>query len=120
MKKIVTVCYGKAEEWNSRKEAEDFFLRAMLMCEGAEQECYANVYANLQTGMLVCGDGAKREMTDEIVEQILEIRTSGKSNMFDVHAIQRIAYENGYYDLVLFLESSTEEYTHFILTGEVK
>lgn len=30
MDKIVTVCYGKEETWESKKAAEQFFLRAMM------------------------------------------------------------------------------------------
>ena len=30
MDKIVTVCYGKEESWESKEAAEQFFLRAMM------------------------------------------------------------------------------------------
>lgn len=33
-------------------------------------------------------------MTDKIREQILTIRDSGRTNMFDMNMVQQIAYEN--------------------------
>ncbi len=57
-------------------------------------------------------------MTDKVKEQILEIRDSGVTNMFDVTMVQRIAYERDFYELVLYLEEHRKEYVHFILKGE--
>ena len=36
-------------------------------------------------------------MTDTIREQILAIRDTGLTNMFDVPMVQRLAYERGYF-----------------------
>ena len=38
--------------------------------------------------------------------------------MFDVNAVQRLAYERDFYELVVYLEENRKEYVHFILTGE--
>lgn len=57
-------------------------------------------------------------MTEKIKEQIIAIRDSGWTNMFDTNAVQRIAYDNGCYELVCYLEEHRREYVHFILTGE--
>ena len=57
-------------------------------------------------------------MTEKIKEQILAIRNTGLTNMFDVNAVQRLAYKHDFYELVLFLEEHRKEYVHFILTGE--
>ena len=57
-------------------------------------------------------------MTDTIREQILAIRDTGLTNMFDVPMVQRLAYDRGYYELVCYLEEHRCEYAHFILTGE--
>ena len=57
-------------------------------------------------------------MTDKVRKQILDIRETGLTNMFDVMAVQRIANDMGFYELVLFLEENRKEYAHFILTGE--
>ena len=57
-------------------------------------------------------------MADKVKEQILAIRDTGETNMFDTARVQRIAYDRGFYELVLFLEEHKKEYAHFILTGE--
>lgn len=57
-------------------------------------------------------------MTDEIKRQILEIRASGLTNMFDVTMVQRIAFERDFYDLVNYLEENRKGYVRFILTGD--
>lgn len=58
-------------------------------------------------------------MTEKIKEQILEIRDTGLTNMFDVKMVQRLAYERDFYDLVLYLEENRKEYVQFIMTGKV-
>ena len=57
-------------------------------------------------------------MTDTIREQILAIRDTGLTNMFDVPMVQRLAYERDFYELVVFVEEHRKEYVHFILYGE--
>lgn len=57
-------------------------------------------------------------MTQTIKEQILEIRDTGLTNMFDVNTVQRLAYEHDFYELVTWLEEHRKEYVRFILTGE--
>ena len=57
-------------------------------------------------------------MTDKIKEQILAIRDTGLTNMFDANAVQRIANDMNFFELVVYLESHRREYAHFILTGE--
>ena len=37
--------------------------------------------------------------------------------MFDINAVQRIAFEAGYYELVNYLEDHRAAYVQFILTG---
>ena len=48
----------------------------------------------------------------------MDIRDSGRMNMFDVPAVQRMAFEMGYYELVCFIEEDRAAYVRFILTGE--
>lgn len=55
-------------------------------------------------------------MTDKVFEQILAIRNSGVTNMFDVNTVQKEANRLGYYDLVIYIEEHKKEYVHFILT----
>ncbi len=57
-------------------------------------------------------------MTDEVRKQILAIRNTGLTNMFDVATVQRIANDMDFYELVVYLEKNRKEYAHFILTGE--
>ena len=57
-------------------------------------------------------------MTEKIKEQILAIRDTGLTNMFDVNTVQRLAYERNFYELVVYLEENHKEYVQFILTGE--
>ena len=57
-------------------------------------------------------------MDAKVKEQILAIRDTGLTNMFDIPMVQRLAYDQGFYELVCWLEEHRKEYTHFILTGE--
>ena len=57
-------------------------------------------------------------MTEKIKEQIITIRDTGLTNMFDTNAAQRLAYERNFYELVVFIEENRKEYVHFILYGE--
>lgn len=59
-------------------------------------------------------------MNEKIREQILAVRKTGRTNMFDVPMVQYIANEMRFCELVLFLEEHRSEYVHFILTGEYK
>ena len=58
-------------------------------------------------------------MTDEIRDAILLVRDTGRTNMFDILAVQRIAYEMDLYELVLWLtdKENRSAYARFILTG---
>ena len=58
------------------------------------------------------------EFTETVKEQILAIRATGETNMFDVLMVQQIANREGYYELVIFLIDHAKEYAHFIMTGE--
>ena len=57
-------------------------------------------------------------MTETIKKQILAIRATGETNMFDVNRVQHIANRKGYYELVVYLEGHRKEYANFILTGK--
>ena len=58
-------------------------------------------------------------MTETVREQILAIRDTGLTNMFDLPMVQRLAYERDFFDLVIYIEEYPKEYVHFIMTGEV-
>ena len=51
-------------------------------------------------------------------EQIIAVRDTGKTNMFDTNAVQKIAFDMGFYELVNFIEDDRKGYARFILTGD--
>lgn len=59
---------------------------------------------------------------EKLKKQILAVRDTGKTNMFDVGMVQRVANDMGFYDLVIFLEDRHKriDYAQFIMTGEDK
>ena len=57
-------------------------------------------------------------MDEKVKEQILAIRDTGLTNMFDVNTVQLMAYERDFYEMVLYLEDHRSEYVKFIMTGE--
>jgi hypothetical protein len=56
-------------------------------------------------------------MDKKVKEQILAIRDTGLTNMFDLNMVQRLAFERNYFALVNYLEENRKEYVHFILYG---
>ena len=59
-------------------------------------------------------------MTETIREQILAIRDTGLTNMFDIPMVQRLAYDRGYYEAVNWIEEHRQAYLHFIMTGRLE
>ena len=57
-------------------------------------------------------------MDSKVKEQILAVRDTGLTNMFDTCAVQRIAHDMNFFELVLFLEEHKDKYVRFIFTGE--
>ena len=57
-------------------------------------------------------------MDAKVREQILKIRDSGLTNMFDTNMVQFLANERGYYELVVYLKEHKKEYVRFIMFGE--
>ena len=57
-------------------------------------------------------------MNETIRNQILAIRDTGLTNMFDVHMVQRLAFDRNYFELLNFLEEHRKEYVQFILYGD--
>ena len=51
-------------------------------------------------------------------DQILAVRDTGLTNMLDIYAVQRIAFEMGYNELVCYIEEHRKEYAQFIFTRE--
>ena len=59
----------------------------------------------------------KMIMTDRVFRQLMEIRDSGLTNMFDTNTVQRLAYDREMYELVMYIEEHKKEYVHFIMCG---
>jgi hypothetical protein len=57
-------------------------------------------------------------MNKKVKKQILAIRDTGLTNMFDTNMVQFLANERGYYELVVYLEEHKKEYVRFIMFGE--
>ena len=59
----------------------------------------------------------KMIMTEKVFRQLMEIRDSGLTNMFDTNTVQRLAYDREMYELVMYIEEHKKEYVHFIMCG---
>ncbi|MFB1050542.1 DUF5049 domain-containing protein [Paraliobacillus sp. JSM ZJ581] len=56
-------------------------------------------------------------MNEVIKQQIIAIRDSGETNMFDVPVVMKIAYRDGFTELLDYIQNKKLDYIHFILTG---
>ena len=56
-------------------------------------------------------------MNKTIFSQIMDIRDSGRVNMFDIPSVQRMAFKMEFYELICFIERDRAAYIRFILTG---
>lgn len=54
--KVVVVCFGKSEIWDSRVSAEKYYFQCLKNAEGAKQQRYVSIYTKLKAGMKVCTD----------------------------------------------------------------
>ena len=57
-------------------------------------------------------------MDNRVREGILAVRATGRTNMFLIPAVQRIAMELGYYETVIWINENRSAYCRFIMTGE--
>lgn len=58
---VFVICYGKKKMWHNRKDAIEFYLKAMMSSEGSERERYNNIYLDLISGESVCRDTEEDE-----------------------------------------------------------
>ena len=60
-------------------------------------------------------------ITPELKEQILTVRDTGETNMFDINAVMVIANREELYELVVYLseKQNHRNYSRFIMTGEI-
>lgn len=54
---------------------------------------------------------------NRIYQQVLKIRNTGETNMFDVENVKRLAYYNCH-DLIDYLNTDRAGYVNLILTGK--
>ena len=59
------------------------------------------------------------DFTGTVRRQIMEVRETGRTNMFDVPAVQKIASDMRLYELTVFLAEHQKEYASFISAGHV-
>ena len=57
-------------------------------------------------------------MNETVFSQLMDIRDSGRVNMFDIPPVQRMAFKMEFYELICFIEEDCAAYIRFILTGE--
>ena len=60
----------------------------------------------------------KPKMTEKIKKDLLFVRDTGLTNMFDCTTVQHIAHEFGLYELEQYVRENRSAYVHFIMTGE--
>jgi len=53
---VTVICGGQLEVWDSRDEAEKFYLEGINSCDGSERCRYAKIYADLILGCQICTD----------------------------------------------------------------
>lgn len=59
----------------------------------------------------------KVKIDSKALEQLLEIRDSGETNMFAFNTVQRLAYERDFYELVNWMEENKNDYPALIMYG---
>ena len=61
-------------------------------------------------------------MTEQVIKEIFAVKDTGKTNMFDIFGVMRIAKELGNEELVKYLRNPLNgpEYMNFILHGKTK
>jgi hypothetical protein len=57
-------------------------------------------------------------MNRTIKEQVLAVRDTGETNMFDANTVRVMENRMGFYELAVYLEDHKREYSRFVLTGE--
>lgn len=63
--KVITYCYGKKREFESRKDAMEFFIACLMNSEGAEADRYGKVLKDIADGFEICRDGSGDEVWRE-------------------------------------------------------
>lgn len=57
-------------------------------------------------------------MDNVVREQLMKVRDTALTNMFDINSVQRIAFEMEFFELVNFIDEQPKDYVNFIIHGE--
>ena len=57
-------------------------------------------------------------MTDEIKRQILTIRETGLTNMFDTRTVKEIGAKFGFKEMIQYINDNPDKYCNFIMWGD--
>ncbi len=96
-------------------KAEDSVESILVEAEGYEWARYSSYIPDCTE---LIADYSKYNISDEVVRQILEIRSGAKFNMFSLIDIQQEALEKGFIELAILIAENPKEYSRFILTGQ--
>jgi len=75
------------------------------------------IIVNLNKRTFMSKDNRVYNNREVVKKQIMAIRDSGKTNMFDGNAVKRLAYKQDFFELVCFMEDRPLQYAKYILTG---
>ena len=82
----------------------------------------AEGYRDMGVPRRILDEAIKETMTEDVRKAILAVRDTGKTNMFDVINVMKIARELGHENLVKYLRNPLNgpEYMNFILRGKTR
>ena len=58
--KVITICYGHKDEWESKDEAIKYYMECANASEGSERERYMTIILQLLDGQKVATDGSEK------------------------------------------------------------
>lgn len=61
----------------------------------------------------------KSGVPERVLRQFEIIRSEGKTNMYDVNMVSRLAYDKGLYALVCYIADDYRRYGRLIMTGDI-
>lgn len=106
----------KARPYNHQYNAFCFVCKLFGLLDNRIISNGAAVLMDMGTGKTITAGGLM--MDSKVKEQILAIRDTALTNMFDIPRVTSLAKNMGYYDLVLFLQYNRAEYVSFIMYGD--
>lgn len=119
------------EVWKLKHEDEEKEAFIYIMNEGLPEAKPSKLYYEvIKEGYRTAGFDTNKlddfvKSTDAVdlellLHEIVSLRDSGKTNMFDVKRVVEIAKREGYNELLSFLKENRDGYLNFILSGNKK